>query len=63
MDFFTESYFKRAASRVELFEQREFSVLARRNTSMTARFDVFLSYNIADIEVVKNIFYVLSKKG
>lgn len=48
---------------MELFEQREFSVLARRNTSITARFDVFLSYNIADIEVVKSIFYVLSKKG
>lgn len=63
MEFFTESYFKRAASRVELFEQREFSARVRRDTSMTAKFDVFLSYNIADIEVVKNIFIVLSKKG
>lgn len=63
MEFFTESYFKRAASRVELFEQREFSTRVRRDISMTAKFDVFLSYNIADIEVVKNIFFVLSKKG
>lgn len=35
----------------------------RRTTPITAKFDVFLSYNIADIEVVKNIFYVLSNKG
>lgn len=63
MEFLTESYFRREASRIELFEQRTFSDRARRDTSTTARFDVFLSYNIADIEVVKNIFYVLCKQG
>ena len=63
MDFFSESYFKQAASRMGQYEQREFSARVRRDTSMTAKFDVFLSYNIADIEVVMNIFYVLSKKG
>lgn len=63
MDFLSETYFKQAANRITLFEQREFSTRARRYTSITAKFDVFLSYNIADIEVVKAIFYVLSKKG
>lgn len=63
MEFLTESYFRREASRIELFEQRSFSDRARRDTSATAKFDVFLSYNIADIEVVKNIFYVLTKLG
>lgn len=63
MEFFSESYFKQAASRMALFEQMTFSSNVKRDTSITAKFDVFLSYNIADIEVVKNIFYVLSKKG
>lgn len=63
MDFFSESYFKQAASRIELFEQRGFSDRASHDRSLNARFDVFLSYNISDIEVVKNIFFVLSKKG
>ena len=54
MEFLTESYFRREASRIELFEQRTFSDRARRDTSTTARFDVFLSYNIADIEVRVN---------
>lgn len=63
MEFFTESYFRRSASRIELREQRAFSNSARQEASMIAKFDVFLSYNIADIEVVKAIFYVLSKKG
>lgn len=63
MEFLSESYFKQAASRIELYEQRKFSDSAGRDRSLTAKFDVFLSYNIADLEVVKNIFYVLSKKG
>ena len=63
MDFFTEDYFRQAAGRIRLFEQREFSAQARTGTVETAKFDVFLSYNIADIEVVKAIFYVLSNKG
>lgn len=63
MVFFSESYFKRAASHMELFEQREFSARVRRDISVNAKFDVFLSYNIADIEVVMDIFYFLSKKG
>lgn len=48
---------------MELFEKNDFSSRIRKDTSITAKFDVFLSYNIADIEVVKSIFYVLSKKG
>lgn len=63
MEFYTELYFKRAASRIEMFEKKDLSNRARRDTSPTARFDVFLSYNIADIEVVKAIFYVLTKQG
>lgn len=63
MEFFSESYFKRAASRIELFEQRTFSAQARSNSAISTKFDVFLSYNIADIEVVKAIFYVLTKLG
>lgn len=62
MVFFSESYFKRAASHMELFEQREFSARVRRDISVNAKFDVFLSYNIADIEVVMDIFYFFIKK-
>ena len=63
MEFYSESYFRQAASRIELFEQRRFTDSVGRDRSMTAKFDVFLSYNIADLKVVKDIFYVLSKKG
>lgn len=63
MEFLSETYFKQAASHIELFEQRNYSYQVKQDRSMTAKFDVFLSYNIADIEVVKSIFYVLSKKG
>lgn len=63
MEFLSESYFEQAVSRMQLFEQRTFSERVTRDTSQTAMFDVFLSYNIADIRVVKNIFMYCPKRG
>lgn len=62
MEYYSEDYFKRTAGRLELFEQRTFSA-GVRHAPLTTVFDVFLSYNINDKEVVEGIFYVLSKKG
>lgn len=62
MDFYRESYFKDITARTSILEQRTFSADSVR-APLETKFDVFLSYNINDIEVVKGIYYYLKKKG
>lgn len=62
MDFYSEEYFLREGRNILLREQREFSDSVK-HAPMTAKFDVFLSYNISNIDVVKSIYYFLTKKG
>lgn len=53
-----ESYFKGIVARMPINEQqRTFSA------SSNELFDIFLSYNINDKDVVKGIYYVLKKMG
>lgn len=62
MNFYRESYFKDITARTSILEQRTFSADSVR-APLDTKFDVFLSYNINDIEVVKGIYYYLKKKG
>lgn len=57
MEYFSESYFRNFNF---LYEQRSFCE-RDRNASPNAVFDIFLSYNINDYDVVKGIYYKLSK--
>lgn len=61
MEFFSEQYFLDQAKLISVFEQREFSRV--QDSSANAKFDVFLSYNIKNLETVKAIYYVLRKGG
>lgn len=54
--FYSESYFRDFFNRMPLYEQQVFSPIA----GLDAKFDVFLSYNISDVCVVKGIFYYLT---
>lgn len=62
MEYFEESYFREFAHRTPLYEQRTYCE-ASHGAPMTKTFDIFLSYNIADIDVVKGIYFALSKEG
>lgn len=62
MDFFSEQFFLDQARQIPLYEQREFSTRVR-DSRADAKFDVFLSYNIKNIEAVKAIYFFLTKKG
>ena len=62
MDFYRESYFRDITAQTSILEQRTFSADSV-HAPMDSKFDVFLSYNINDIEVVKGIYYYLKKKG
>ena len=62
MEYYTEQFFKDYSNRMPLVESREFSDNVK-DTPLSTQFDVFLSYNICDLNVVKGIFYYLSKKG
>ena len=58
ISYFRESYFKGVVARMPINEQqRTFSA------SSNELFDIFLSYNINDKDVVKGIYYVLKKMG
>lgn len=61
MDYFTEQFFLEQAKLIPLYEQKEFSRV--QDSSDKATFDVFLSYNIKNLDAVKAIFYFLTKKG
>ena len=62
MEFFSEQFFIDEAKRIPIYEQREFSARVQ-DSRIDTKFDVFLSYNINNIEAVKAIYYVLTKKG
>ena len=62
MKYFSESYFRNIANTTPLYEQRTFSEEIK-GAPLDKHFDVFLSYNISDLNVVKGIYYVLSKMG
>lgn len=61
MEFLTEQYFRQMASRMPINEQRAFSDVRRGADPRTKKYDVFLSYNIADKEVIRGIYYALTK--
>lgn len=62
MEFFSEQYFLEQARIIPIYEQRNFSARVQ-DARLDTQFDVFLSYNIKNIDVVKAIYYVLTKKG
>ena len=47
---------------MSLYEQRTYSD-NYQGLPMNEQFDIFLSYNISDSDVVKGIFYALSNMG
>lgn len=55
MKYFSESFFRGITSRIPLHEQRMFSEAVQR-APIDKQFDVFLSYNISDLNVVKGIY-------
>ena len=54
MKYFSESYFRNIANTTPLYEQRTFSEEIK-GAPLDKHFDVFLSYNISDLNVV--IYY------
>lgn len=58
ISYFRESYFKDIVTRIPINEQRRIFT-----ASLNESFDIFLSYNIYDKDVVKGIYYVLTKMG
>lgn len=62
MEYFNEQHFRDILNRCPLYEQRSYSQSAA-NASEKENFDLFLSYNIADYDVVKGIYYYLTKQG
>ena len=58
ISYFRESYFKDIVTRMPINEQRRIFT-----ASLNESFDIFLSYNIYDKDVVKGIYYVLTKMG
>lgn len=61
MEYFSESYFRNKANSTPLNEQRMYEKL--QGASIDQQFDIFLSYNISDLNVVKGIYYTLSQMG
>lgn len=62
MEFFRENFFREVSSKTRIFDQHTFSNYTTR-TPMYEKFDIFLSYNINDMDVVKGIYYYLKNKG
>lgn len=62
MKYFSEAYFRNIAYSTPLYEQRTYSDNLQ-GASLYKQFDIFLSYNISDLNVVKGIYYTLSKWG
>lgn len=60
MEYFTESHFR--YYRASLNEsQRTFSYTAGRDTN--TKFDIFISYNIRDKEVIRGVYNELTEMG
>lgn len=62
MKYFSEAYFRSIANSTSLYEQRTYTANLQ-GASIDKQFDIFLSYNISDLDVVKGIYYALSKMG
>lgn len=62
MEYFSESYFRNIVNKISINEQRSYSE-GVQGAPFNKQFDIFLSYNISDLNVVKGIYYVLSKMG
>lgn len=62
MDYFSEQDFRDSTRWFSLSEQRS-QINYEVNAPLSTNYDVFLSYNIADIQVVKGIYYALKKEG
>ena len=62
MEYFSEAHFRAITNRMSLYEQRTYSD-NYQGLPMNEQFDIFLSYNISDSDVVKGIFYALSNMG
>ena len=56
MEYFSEAHFRAITNRMSLYEQRTYSD-NYQGLPMNEQFDIFLSYNISDSDVVKGIFY------
>lgn len=61
MEYFSEQFFLDEAKRIPLYEQREFSSRVQDSRTDTI-FDVFLSYNIKNIDAVKAIYLCAYKE-
>lgn len=59
MEYFSEAHFRAITNRMSLYEQRTYSD-NYQGLPMNEQFDIFLSYNISDSDVVKGIFYAYS---
>lgn len=62
MEYFSESHFRDITNRMPIYEQRTYSEKFE-GLAIDEQFDIFLSYNISDSNVVKGIYYALSKIG
>lgn len=62
MEYFSESHFRDITNRMSAYEQRTYSE-KYEGLPIYEQFDIFLSYNISDSNVVKGIYYALSKMG
>ena len=62
MEFFSEQFFIDEARRIPINERQTFSTRVQ-DSRLDTKFDVFLSYNIKNIEAVKAIYFVLTRKG
>ena len=59
-EFYTESYFSGVSARMSFIDRLGYD---NPSVSSNTHFDVFLSYNIKDMQVVKGIYYYLRKMG
>lgn len=60
MKYFSEAYFRNIAYSTPLYEQRTYSDNLQ-GASLYKQFDIFLSYNISDLNVVK-VYITLCRK-
>lgn len=62
MEYFSESYFRDIVGRISSYEQYLYCERVQ-HAHPNMEFDIFLSYNIADLNVVKGIYFMLRKMG
>lgn len=62
IEYFSEQDFRDSTRWFSLTEQRS-QEYYETNSPLSTNYDVFLSYNIADLQVVKGIYYALKKES